>query len=48
MGAPDKKAILNWVAGNAAPFEELALDIWKHPEPGYREWNTSAYLEERF
>ena len=22
--------------------------IWKHPEPGYREWNTSAYLEERF
>ncbi len=22
--------------------------IWEHPEPGYREWNTAAYLEERF
>jgi len=22
--------------------------IWKHPETGYREWNTTAYLAERF
>lgn len=32
--------------------EKLILDaeahIWAHPEPGYREWNTSAYLAERF
>ena len=29
-------------------IEQTADYIWKHPEPGYREWNTSAYLEERF
>ena len=22
--------------------------LWKHPEPGYREWKTHAYLEEAF
>ncbi len=22
--------------------------IWKHPEPGYREWNTHAYVAEKF
>ena len=22
--------------------------IWKHPETGYREWNTSAYMAEKF
>ena len=22
--------------------------IWKHPETGYREWNTHRYLKERF
>lgn len=22
--------------------------IWKHPESGYKEWGTSAYMEERF
>lgn len=22
--------------------------IWKHPETGYREWNTSAYMAEQF
>lgn len=31
---------------------KLILDaeqyIWKHPEIGYKEWKTSAYLEERF
>ena len=27
---------------------ETADYIWAHPETGYREWNTSAYLAERF
>ena len=27
---------------------EAADYIWKHPETGYREWNTTAYLAERF
>jgi amidohydrolase len=25
---------------------EVEEHIWKHPETGFREWNTSAYLEE--
>ncbi len=27
---------------------ETADYIWKHPETGYREWNTSAYMAEQF
>ena len=27
---------------------ETADYIWAHPETGYREWNTTAYLAERF
>lgn len=27
---------------------EVADYIWKHPETGFREWNTSAYLAEKF
>ena len=27
---------------------ETADHIWKHPETGYREWKTSAYMEEQF
>ena len=27
---------------------EAEAYIWKHPETGYREWNTEAYLAERF
>lgn len=29
-------------------INEAADHIWKTPEPGYREWKTSAYLEEQF
>lgn len=33
-------------------YEKLILDtfeyIWKHPETGYREWNTHKYLKEIF
>ena len=35
-----------------ARHEELIYEtadyIWKHPETGYREWNTSAYMAEQF
>ena len=27
---------------------ETADHIWKHPETGYREWKTSAYMEAQF
>ena len=40
-GKFDKRAILDWVAANAAPFEELALDIWKHPELAYEEHHAA-------
>lgn len=36
------------VEKHADLIEQAARHIWKHPEPGYREWKTSAYLEERF
>ncbi len=33
-------------------YRQLILDaeryIWKHPETGYREWNTSKYMEDAF
>lgn len=35
-----------------AKYEDLIYEtadyIWKHPETGFREWNTSEYLAERF
>lgn len=35
-----------------AKYESLIYDtadyIWKNPETGYREWKTSAYMEEHF
>ena len=45
-------AIAERLAEAVRRHEDLILQaeehIWKHPEPGYREWNTSAYLEEKF
>ncbi len=37
-------------AVNAAKEQVLAAEeyIWQHPETGYREWKTSAYLEKVF
>ena len=44
--------IVERLARAAARYEQLIYEtadyIWQHPEPGYREWNTSAYLAERF
>lgn len=35
-------------ARHEALINETADYIWKHPETGYREWNTSAYMEKQF
>ena len=36
------------VEKNASFIREAHDFIWAHPETGYREWKTSAYLEEKF
>ena len=45
-------AIVEKLAGLVARHTEMIYEtadhIWAHPETGYREWNTSAYLAERF
>ena len=40
--------LLEIVAKQEQLMNEAADHIWKHPETGYREWKTSAYLEEKF
>lgn len=40
--------LLEMVAKQEQLINEAADHIWKHPETGYREWKTSAYLEEKF
>ncbi|MBR1671890.1 MAG: amidohydrolase [Fretibacterium sp.] len=41
MANVNKKAVMDWVAKNAAPFEELALDLWQHPELAYEETHAA-------
>ena len=36
------------VEKNAERIDRAQAHIWKHPETGYREWNTSKYMEEQF
>ena len=36
------------VAKHVELIDRAEEHIWKHPESGYREWKTSAYLEEKF
>lgn len=36
------------VEKNAQLILETERYIWKHPETGYREWNTTKYLAERY
>ena len=45
-----KKAeqLMEMTARHEALIYETADYIWKHPETGYREWNTSAYLAGQF
>ena len=43
----EKESLVN-VEKHRALIEEAYLHIWKHPETGYREWKTHAYLAEKF
>ena len=40
------------IVKNVEKYRQDILDaerwIWKHPETGYTEWQTNAYLLERF
>ena len=40
--------LLNAVDAHRELILEAERYIWSHPETGYREWNTSAYMEEKF
>lgn len=40
--------LMEMTARHEALIYETADYIWKHPETGYREWNTSAYLAQQF
>lgn len=42
------KQLMEMVAKYESLINETADYIWKHPETGYREWNTSAYMEKHF
>lgn len=42
------KQLMEMTAKHEALINETADYIWKHPETGYREWNTSAYMEKQF
>lgn len=42
------KQLMEMVAKYETLINETADHIWKHPETGYREWKTSAYMEEHF
>lgn len=48
----EEKRMAGQVKENVEQFRELILEverhIWRNPETGYREWKTSAYLEEVF
>lgn len=40
--------LMEMTAKHEALIYEVADHIWKHPETGYREWKTTAYMEEQF
>lgn len=42
------QVILDAVSEQCGLMDEALDYIWAHPELGYKEWKTSAYLEERF
>lgn len=43
-----KDQLIQMTAGHEALIYETADYIWRHPETGYREWNTCSYLAEQF
>lgn len=42
------KQLMEMVAKYENLINETADHIWANPEPGYREWKTSAYMAEQF
>ena len=42
------RSVLQAVEKNKDRILEAERHIWNHPEPGYREWNTHAYLKEQY
>lgn len=42
------KQLMEMVAKHEDLINETADHIWANPEPGYREWKTSAYMAEQF
>ena len=44
----DYSYILNTIEEGKDRILEAERYIWKHPEPGYREWNTHAYLKKQY
>lgn len=44
----DYKKLLDSVEKHRQLILEAERYIWKHPETGYKEWKTSAYLESEF
>ena len=42
------KQLKDIVAGQRDLMFTAERQIWKHPETGYREWKTHAYLKEEF
>ena len=44
----DSKKLIAKIKKNEKLIYDTADYIWAHPETGFREWNTSAYMEKHF
>ena len=44
----DSKKLISLVEKYEKLIYDTADHIWAHPETGYREWKTSAYMEQHF
>lgn len=44
----DTKQLMSMVEKFENMIYEAADHIWKNPEPGFREWKTTAYMEKKF
>jgi len=44
----EKQAYLDFVSKHTEKILEVERYIWAHPESGFKEWNTSAYLAKIF
>lgn len=44
----DSKKLISLVEKYEKLIYDTADHIWAHPETGFREWKTSAYMEQHF